>query len=190
MNILHHQYAAPLHTNPIILQKQLSKMKEDTKHLQQTKRPNVYPIPPGNYRSFRTADGLVICRRCNCVGHFVRACPANLSPPRAPTRYQNYQRTYIPPVTSQYPQPLYTPNQHSQRASYRSNDSRYDTMGYPYPQDAIYTNPSQRPPSPSVDWTGSKYQARSSTSQVNNTIIVTRSETMLYRTDSASYQAA
>ena len=151
MNILHHQYAAPLHTNPIILQKQLSKMKEDTKHLQQTKRPNVYPIPPGNYRSFRTANGLVICRRCNRVGHFVRACPANLSPPRAPTRYQNYQRTYIPPVTSQYPQPLYTPNQHSQRASYRSNDSRYDTMGYPYPQDAIYTNPSQRPPSPSVD---------------------------------------
>ena len=48
MNIPHHQYAAPLHTNPATLQQQLSKMKQDTKHLQQTKRPNVYSIPPGN----------------------------------------------------------------------------------------------------------------------------------------------
>ena len=75
MNTLHHQYAAPLQTNLVTLQQQLSKMKEDIEHLQQTKCPNVYPIPPGNCRSFRTADGLVICRRCNQVGHFARACP-------------------------------------------------------------------------------------------------------------------
>ena len=62
MNTLHHQYAVPLQTNPVTLQQQLSKMKEDIEHLQQTKCPNVYPIPPGNSRSFRTADGLVICR--------------------------------------------------------------------------------------------------------------------------------
>ena len=70
MNTPHHQYAVPLQTNPVTLQQQLSKMKEDIKHLQQMKCPNVYPIPPGNYRSFQTADGLVICRRCNQVGHF------------------------------------------------------------------------------------------------------------------------
>ena len=62
MNTPHHQYVAPLQTNPVTLQQQLSKMKEDIKHLQQTKCLNVYPIPPGNYRSFWTADGLVICR--------------------------------------------------------------------------------------------------------------------------------
>ena len=61
MNTPHHQYAAPLYTNPITLQQQLSKMKEDIRHLQQTKRPNVYPIPHGNCKSFQTTDGLVIC---------------------------------------------------------------------------------------------------------------------------------
>ena len=40
MNINHHQYAAPLHNNPVTFQQQLSKMKEDIRHLQQTKRPN------------------------------------------------------------------------------------------------------------------------------------------------------
>ena len=62
INTPHTQYAAPLDTNPVALQQQLSKMKEDIKHLQLMKRPNVYPAPPGNYRSFRTTDGLVICR--------------------------------------------------------------------------------------------------------------------------------
>ena len=90
MNTPHHQYAAPLHTNPVTLLQQLSKMKQDITHFQQTKRPNVYPAPPGNYRSFQTTDGLVICQRCDRVGHFARACPANLSLPRATTRYQNY----------------------------------------------------------------------------------------------------
>ena len=61
MNTSHPQYAAPLDTNPVALQQQLSKMKEDIKQLQQTKRPNAYPTPPGNYRSFRTTEGLVIC---------------------------------------------------------------------------------------------------------------------------------
>ena len=35
-------------------------------------------------------------------------------------------------------------------------------MGYPYPQDAIYTNPSRRPPFLFVDLTDNKYQARRS----------------------------
>ena len=61
MNTSHPQYAAPLDTNPVALQQQLSKMKEDIKQLQQTKRPNAYPTPPGNYRSFWTTEGLVIC---------------------------------------------------------------------------------------------------------------------------------
>ena len=46
------QYAAPLDTNLIDLQQQLSKMKEYIRQLQQTKRPNIYPIPPGHNRSF------------------------------------------------------------------------------------------------------------------------------------------
>ena len=60
-NTPHPQYAAPLDTNTVALQIQLSKMKKDIKHLQQTKCPNVYPTPPGNYRSFWTTDCLVIC---------------------------------------------------------------------------------------------------------------------------------
>ena len=104
MNTPHHQYAAPLHTNPVTFQQQLSKMKKDIKHLQQTKRPNVYPIPPGNHRSFRSADGLVICQWCNQVVHFARTCPANLPTPRTPTRYQNTDATIHPPPL---PQPLY-----------------------------------------------------------------------------------
>ena len=35
-------------------------------------------------------------------------------------------------------------------------------MGYSYPQDAIYTNPSRRPPFLSVDLNDNKYQARRS----------------------------
>ena len=71
-------------------------MKEDIKHLQQMKWCNVYLTPPGHYRSFRTTDGLVICRRYNQVGYFARAWPANLPPPRAPTRYQNHRHNYVP----------------------------------------------------------------------------------------------
>ena len=95
INTPHTQYAAPLDTNPVALHQQLSKIKEDIEHLQHMKRPNVYPAPPGNYRNFRTTDGLVICRQCNQVGHFARACPGNLPPPRAPRRYQNHSNLII-----------------------------------------------------------------------------------------------
>ena len=61
INTPHTQCSAPLNTDPVALQQHLSKMKEDIKHLQQMKRPNVYPTPPGNYRRFGTIDGLVIC---------------------------------------------------------------------------------------------------------------------------------
>ena len=90
INTSHTQYAAPLDTSPVALQQQLSKMKEDIKDLQQMTRPNTYPASPGNYRNFRTTDGLVIFRRCNQVGHFARACPENLPPSRALTHYQNH----------------------------------------------------------------------------------------------------
>ena len=46
-----------------------------------------------------------------------------------------------------------SPNQYSQRPSYRSPANRHNTMGYPYPQDAIYTNPSRRPTFQSTDHT-------------------------------------
>ena len=55
-------------------------MKEDIKQLQQTKHPNAYPTPPGNYRSFRTTNGLVICRRCHQVGHMPGKPAASKSP--------------------------------------------------------------------------------------------------------------
>ena len=160
------QYAATLETNAVTLQQQLSKMKEDIKHLQQMKRLNVYPTPPGYYRSFRTTDGLVICRRCNQVGHFACVCPGNLPPPRAPTHYQNHRHNYVPPAPSQYPRPLYPSNrpsnQYSQRLPYRSQTNGHDTMGYPYPRNAIYTNPSRRPPFSFANQTDNKYQARRS----------------------------
>ena len=59
INTPHTQYTAPLDTNPVALQQQLSKIKEDINHLQQMKQPNAYPTLPGNYRSFRTTDGLL-----------------------------------------------------------------------------------------------------------------------------------
>ena len=165
INTPHTQYAEPLDTNPVALQQQLSKMKEHIKHLQHMKRPNVYPTPPGNYRSFRTTDGSVICRRCNQVGHFARACPGNLPPPRATTHYQNYRHNYVHPAPSQYPRPSHTPNrpsnQYPQCPSYRSHTNRHNTMGYPYPRNTIYTNPSRRPPFSSANQTD-KCQARRS----------------------------
>ena len=51
-NTPHTQYAAPLDTNSVVLKQQLSKMKENIKHLQQMNRPNVYLTPPRHYRSF------------------------------------------------------------------------------------------------------------------------------------------
>ena len=52
INTPHTQYAAPLDTSPVALQQQLSKMKEDIKHLQQMTRPNTYPASTANYRNF------------------------------------------------------------------------------------------------------------------------------------------
>ena len=161
INAPHTQYAAPLDTSPVVLQQQLSKMKEDIKNLQQMKRPNVCPTPPGPQKSFQTTDGLVICRRCNQVGHFACTCLENLPPPRAPTPYQNHQHNYVPPAPSQYPQSSYTPNcphnQYSPCPSYRSHTNRHDTMGYLYPPYATNTNPSRRPPLSSTDQTDNKY---------------------------------
>ena len=115
------------------------------------KRPNGYPTPPGNYRSFWTTDGLVICRQCNQVGHFARPCPGNLPPPRAPTHYQNHWHNYVPPAPSQYSRPSYPSNrpynQYSQCPSYRSHTSWYDTM---------------IPPFSSADQTDNKYQGKRS----------------------------
>ena len=48
-------------------------------------------------------------------------------------------------------------SQYSQCPSYRSHVNRHDTMGYPYPRDVAYTNPSQRPPFSSADQTNNKY---------------------------------
>ena len=131
----HIQYAVPLDTSPVALQQQLSNMKEDTKHLQQMTRPNNYPASPRNYRNFRTADGLVICRQCNQVGHFAHACLGNIPPPRTPTYYQNHRCNYVPPGPSQHPRPSYTPNrlssQYSERPSYRSLVNQHDPIGYP-----------------------------------------------------------
>ena len=139
-------------------------MKEDIKHLQQMTGPNTYPASPGNYRNFETADGLVICRRCNQVGHFTRTCPGNLPPPKTPTHYQNHQRNYAPRGPSQHPRPSYTPNrpssQYSQCPSYRSHVNQCDPIGYPYLLDATYTSPSRRPPFSPTDQTDNKYQAR------------------------------
>ena len=133
INIPHTQYAAPLDTSPAALQQQLSKMKEDIKHLQQMTHPNTYPTSPGNCRNFRTSDGLVICRRCNQVWHFARACSKIVPPPRAPTHYQNHQHNYVPPGPSQHPWPSYTPNrlsnQYSPRPSYRSHANRDTYVG-------------------------------------------------------------
>ena len=163
INTPHTQYAAPLNTNPVSLQQQLSKMKEDIKHLQHMKRPNVYPTPPGNYRRFRTIDGLVICCLCNQVGCFAPVCPENLPPPRAPTQYQNQWHKYVPPTSSQYPRAWYLSNRpsniYSQHPSYRSHTNWHNTMGYPYPRNATYTNLSRRPPFSSADQTHNKYQA-------------------------------
>ena len=126
------------------------------------KQPNAYPASPRNYKSFRTTDGLLICRWCNRFGDFARAWQTNFTPPKAPTHQQNLRYICIPHNTSQYPQLSYIPNQRSQHAPYKANNRRHDTMEYPYPQDAIYTNHSQKPPFSSAHQANNKYQARRS----------------------------
>ena len=60
------------------------------------------------------------------------------------------------------PQPSYIPIQNSQRAPYKTNDRRHDTMGYPYQQDTTYPCPLRNPPFPSAHQADNKYQARRS----------------------------
>ena len=162
-------------------------MESEIRHLQQMKGPNAYHTPPGNYRNFKTTDGLVIRRRCYRVRHFAYACKANLPPSKAPIRYQNHRHNYIPHDTSQYLHPSYIPNQHSHRAPYKTNDKRHDTMGYPCTQHAIYTNPSQKPLFLSADQTDRSIKLEGLVSQVSTRIIVTWSKIVLCRTNSASY---
>ena len=95
------QYPAPLGTNPVALSQQLSKMKAEVSDLQQMKRPIDYPNISGNYKNFRTTDGQIFFRWCNRVGHFASTYPANLTPKKVPTHYQNHWPSYVPHNTSQ-----------------------------------------------------------------------------------------
>ena len=100
VNTPQHQYAPHLDTNSVSLQHQFSEMKAEIRQVKRMKHPNAYPTLPGNYRSFRTTEVLVICRRCNRVQHFAYISKANLMPPEVPTSYQNHQHNYIPHSTS------------------------------------------------------------------------------------------
>ena len=184
VNTPHTQYAALLDTNPVALQQQLSKMKEDIKQLQQTKCSNAYPTPPGNCRSFCTTDGLVICRRCHQVGHFARILhsaasqsPHALSEPSTQLCPSCHLPTFSPIVWSQPP----PPNQYSQRPSYRPHTNSHNTMGYPYPQDVVHTNPPRWPTFQSTDPADNRYQARRSNipTQQNNYNNMIQNHTLL-----------
>ena len=75
--------------------------------------------------------------------------------------------------TMQYPQPLYIPNNNSQHAPYKTNNKKHDTMRYPYSQDAIYTNPSWKPPFPSAGKTDNMYKLEGLISLVSTRMKVT-----------------
>ena len=79
---------------------------------------------------------------------------------------ENHWHNYVTSAPSQYPWPSYTPNspsnQYPQCPSYRSHANRCDTMGYPYLQNATYTNPSRWPPFYFADQADNKYQAKRS----------------------------
>ena len=66
-------------------------------------------------------------------------------------------------------------------------------MGYPYPRDATYTSPLQRPPFSSADQANNKYLPEDLTFQANYTTItptiVTSFKIILYTTESALYLA-
>ena len=64
------------------------------------------------------------------------------------------------PIACSQPPP--TPNQYSQCPSYTPHANRHNTVGYPYPQDAVHTSPSRRPTLQSTDHANNRYQARRS----------------------------
>ena len=139
-------------------------MKTEIRLLQHMKHPNDYRNIPGNYRSFRIADGQVICRWCNRVGHFARAWPAN------DEKHVNKISTQLcSSNTLQYLQSSYIPN-HNSRALYKTDDERHNIMTYHYPQDSIYTYPLRKTPFLPANQIGNRYQARRSniSSQHNN----------------------
>ena len=161
--------------------------------MKQTKCPNVYPALPGNYRSFRTTDGLVICWRCNQVEHFACACPGNLPPPRAPTHYQNHRHNYVRPTISSHPLPI-APHPLSPINILNAlpiDHTPIDTTLWailtrqmpptPIPHDDYPSHPPIKPT------TSTKLEDL--TFRAKTTIIVTWFKMMLYRTGSALYQA-
>ena len=62
-------------------------------------------------------------------------------------------------------------------------------MGYFYPRGATYTNLSRQQPFSYADQTNNKYLLKDQTFQAKTPTIVTSFKIMLYRTNSALYQA-
>ena len=147
-------------------------MKSEIRHLQQMKGPNAYHTPPGNYRNFKTTDGLVICRRCYRVRHFAHACKANLPPSKAPTRTRIIDTTIYPTthrnIYTLHISPISTLIELRIRQT-----TRHDTMGYPCTEDAIYTNPSKKPLFLSADQTDRSIKLEGLVFKVSTRIIVT-----------------
>ena len=170
MTALHNQYAAPLDTNPVALQQNLSKMKAEIKQVQQTRHPNSYPNNPGASRRFRPTDGQIICRCCNNVGDFARSCKTNLAPAKTNIRfphaqsyagsYENQRPSHVNHGISQYPQPQYVPNHNPRQNVFRTEkDEKPNTMGYHYPQDYIYTRVPRQPTFQFGNQAMTKYQS-------------------------------
>ena len=153
-------------------------------------RPNTYPASPGNYRNFWTADGLVICRRCNQVGHFRRACQGNPPPPRAPKHYQNHDATMSlpapPNIHGRHALPI-APTINILRALPIDHTSinaiLWDILTHkmpplPVPHDDHHSHPLIKPT------TSTKLEGL--TFQVNTTIIAIWFKIIPYKTNSAS----
>ena len=144
MTTRHNQYAAPLDTNPVALQQQLSKSKSQIKQLQQDRRPDSYLNTPGTRRNFRTTDGQIICHRFSHVGHFARSCETNLTPLKTKTGfphaqshaggYQNQKPGYVNHGTLRYSQPQYVPNHNPRQNAFRTeNDKKAQYYGISLP---------------------------------------------------------
>ena len=164
-------------------------MKAKIKHLQQMKHPNAYPASSRNYKSFRTTDGWLICRWCNRFGDFARAWETT-------SRLQRHPRVNRIPNTSIY---------------LRTHHSTHNFLTYPINAfnmllikqttegmtlwnilthkmlSILITRRNHHSHLPIKPTTSIKLEGL--ISQVSTRIIITWSKTMLYRTDSASYQA-